>query len=879
MVNKTKLSDLLRDQMGLKDNFAVSQEKIVYSEEGAQGAVGAFLATLGIAGLIGFAAFVNLGMAPVVIAGLGVAGLLGLMQKAGDKHLQAKIKEAAQELADLRNHEISAARLAGIEVEGAAAEKMTAKEILTSFAMGAALPGLYQGYNRHLLDKKSEELEKLLKDFGKTLKDTKVKLEVSKESYELSDDELTAIISQESEQDDVPAAADAAVETGEVDSAVAAAIAEVEGTAAAPGEDNAGAPTAEEAAAQAQQAAADAQEAAAKAAEAAQQAADAAQGEGSVAADTAEAPADAVTDATADTVVEDAPASEPVADAPASDAPNADVAATDDAAPVEAAVEPAADEPAAVTDDATATVADEVSEPAAATDTAVVDEASPVDEAPPADPTPDAAPVADTPATDDATGAVAAAKDAIAEAASATDDAAPAATDAAADTTAPAEPATDATVEPAADASVDATDAGDASAFDTIEDSSEFDEIDQAHSELSEAHAGLESIMDSIESSLKQGGLTPQSARFANLAIESYTDRLGLSTDTLPSFESYGAASSREAVSMESMESVKKMIEKVLAALKMLVAKAKVIFKQFMTKVVSGAAFLKKKNEELKKKLVAVGNKLQGKDVTLTANQFMRLNIGGEVDLIGGSKNISKIIQGILADVSENLKTANHSRELTQKILTAKSPEEFDARSDEMLNALKSSIKTNNLFSRNLPAEGGLKLFGTEMLPGNVYFVCGGANPDEAKTGIKGIVEFINSTMIDARAGEAVDARDDYAVKSVDANTAKELLTNVDLLSKEIDDIVSALPQMEEMVEKTEEVAKYFQEATAEAIGNVRSKMVSQLITASFHQGQKQLQGIRKVLLYVAMRSKLYLEFVEKAVEETSEAPAEAAAA
>lgn len=129
----------------------------------------------------------------------------------------------------------------------------------------------------------------------------------------------------------------------------------------------------------------------------------------------------------------------------------------------------------------------------------------------------------------------------------------------------------------------------------------ELEQIEGDVQTLEEAATGVESIILSLEAAQLDGGLTPQSAMFMNIALASYADRVGVDVASVPSVESFGGASARLASTVASLEASKGIWETIKEA----ILKAWKAVRDFMVglwnKLFDGATALKTYAEKLAK--------------------------------------------------------------------------------------------------------------------------------------------------------------------------------------------------------------------------------------------------------------------------------------
>lgn len=189
------------------------------------------------------------------------------------------------------------------------------------------------------------------------------------------------------------------------------------------------------------------------------------------------------------------------------------------------------------------------------------------------------------------------------------------------------------------------------------ESSSEVEEIADTQDELEDIQEGLEAIAISLESAIADGGLDSQAATFMQLAVDSYTTRLGMGASAVvPSMESFGGASGRVAATTISLEGIKETIEKIWQAIKNAVAKAIEAVKNFFAKIFGGVEKLKTRSKALREQL-SKGDVKKGKIKVTSANA---LKYQGKVDgasVVTGLTNLASVGNVVMNELVTGAKT------------------------------------------------------------------------------------------------------------------------------------------------------------------------------------------------------------------------------
>lgn len=164
----------------------------------------------------------------------------------------------------------------------------------------------------------------------------------------------------------------------------------------------------------------------------------------------------------------------------------------------------------------------------------------------------------------------------------------------------------------------------------------EVDDLDDQVDEMEEAAEGLESIALAMENTLKFGGMSAETAAFANIATESYMNRLGI-RDVMPSLESFGGSGSRMLQTQTSIESIQEKGAQVWAAIVQFLKKIAEVGKGFVKALVSRKERIKQRVAALREKVKSAEFKTG--DLELSQKDLSGLSVGGRV-----STNVAKDI-------------------------------------------------------------------------------------------------------------------------------------------------------------------------------------------------------------------------------------------
>lgn len=179
---------------------------------------------------------------------------------------------------------------------------------------------------------------------------------------------------------------------------------------------------------------------------------------------------------------------------------------------------------------------------------------------------------------------------------------------------------------------------------------------EEAGEELEEAAEGLESIANQIEASLEDGGLTPGEAVYMNIAVESYTNRLGIAAPIVASQESFGGSSDRLTSTQVSLEGLKEIVSQIWDKIKELWASLVRKLAEWYLKIFDAAPKLRKKAEAIQKKASDTSGNAK-EDKIKVGGVAKKLHVGGKV---GDLKKASEAVASNAANRSkETVKWVN----------------------------------------------------------------------------------------------------------------------------------------------------------------------------------------------------------------------------
>lgn len=206
----------------------------------------------------------------------------------------------------------------------------------------------------------------------------------------------------------------------------------------------------------------------------------------------------------------------------------------------------------------------------------------------------------------------------------------------------------------------------------------EVENVEQDIDEMEEVDEGLEQIALSLEAALENGGLDPVAAQFAAHAVDGYTQRIGLSGNSIvPGIESFGGDTGREASTQVSIEGVAETLKKLWAAIKAAVEKSIKAVMDFFTKLFGGVEKIQARIQGLEeqiKEAKKAGLK-PGKDAKVTVPNPNTLMLSGSVkfkDIEKGVKNLISLSSDMHGKyLKDAIDTMNKTPSVIKTLMTA----------------------------------------------------------------------------------------------------------------------------------------------------------------------------------------------------------------
>lgn len=237
--------------------------------------------------------------------------------------------------------------------------------------------------------------------------------------------------------------------------------------------------------------------------------------------------------------------------------------------------------------------------------------------------------------------------------------------------------------------------------------------VEQDLTDLADIEAGLESVVESLEAALEQGGLDTTAAQFAHHAVGAYTERLGMeSSDLLPGLESFGGDSGRQSATTVSVESIGDTLKKIWNAIKAAVEKAIKAVTDFFAKIFGGVSKIESRIDALKKEVAAIkSEKKELKDkAKVNVGSPNSLQYGGKVDataLKSGMTNLMEVNRAIFGNmIGEAEALYKHKADQITKLKDEDSEEAAEKARQSIIDASGKVVATaSKLQSKVLPGD------------------------------------------------------------------------------------------------------------------------------------------------------------------------------
>lgn len=252
-----------------------------------------------------------------------------------------------------------------------------------------------------------------------------------------------------------------------------------------------------------------------------------------------------------------------------------------------------------------------------------------------------------------------------------------------------------------------------------------FIELDVHLENIETSLYGLESIRNQLKTQLKERGLSPITAQFLHLAVEGFTQPIGVhSTDLVPSVESFNNAPNHSTTKI-TIESIEQTVDKIWNTVKEIVAAIWKKINEFIKRYFTQFGVLKGKVDALIKSVSVITVE---KQLTVRVPRILRYN--NEIPSFSG---ISKEINA-LEETTKVLKTRYipEARMYIQSVV-----DDLNTLSEEDVNKKN---KENFNVEKVLHIEEGH----SPLLIGDKYFII------DQGSGIPSLVDLFNKESLDA---------------------------------------------------------------------------------------------------------------------------------
>jgi hypothetical protein len=218
----------------------------------------------------------------------------------------------------------------------------------------------------------------------------------------------------------------------------------------------------------------------------------------------------------------------------------------------------------------------------------------------------------------------------------------------------------------------------DSEVMEVTEAEGEVKEQEEAVDQLEEAAATLESIYQSVQASLENGGLSAESAVYLNHAVSATLRSVGVDRQVLPSLESFGGATGKLQATKVSLEGIGDWLKTLWQAIKNAVLKAIAWVKDLFAKIFGGLD----KIEDRAKKLKEEANKMKSEKPKdkITFRSVSKLHTTGKANA-GDFQNGLDILANYIDDLGNVIpdlvaKNSKLRAESMAKLQSSKSAEE-----------------------------------------------------------------------------------------------------------------------------------------------------------------------------------------------------------
>jgi hypothetical protein len=312
------------------------------------------------------------------------------------------------------------------------------------------------------------------------------------------------------------------------------------------------------------------------------------------------------------------------------------------------------------------------------------------------------------------------------------------------------------------------------------------DEHDDSVEEAVEVAEALESIAEALTTSVSNGGMDKYSAQVVGIALDHMYRRVGITTAAMPALESFGGTSSRISATQLALEDVQENLKKVWDAIVASIKAAIAWVVDFFSKVWVGAERLKKRAEEVKKRVEAAKGEPKEKEVK-SASLVKSLQIEGKAPAKLGDElkefaDLVKSTYSLSSNVAEGFTAA--SSKVVMDVLV------------DGFSVPPTKVEPNNLYTKmDDPASIGYeKIDGLKLYRSKEMF------------GGKAIVAYVNDIELTGQSGIDVAVKISAKISNFDAKAEATKVEVLPVLT--LDDAGKVVAAVTEVATATEEYRK-----------------------------------------------------------------------
>lgn len=410
-----------------------------------------------------------------------------------------------------------------------------------------------------------------------------------------------------------------------------------------------------------------------------------------------------------------------------------------------------------------------------------------------------------------------------------------------------------------------------------IEDATEIEADNEVIEEMGEAVDSLESIYIAMESAQTSGGLTPEAARFASIAVGNIVRKYGVSSEDMGiSLEAFGDNRAKATtVSMEGVgQALKDLWETIVAKFQTMVKK----IVDFYHKTFAAAPNIKRRADSIRKKARSTTG--VAKEKTMKTGLFNSLNIAGSVPT---AAQLQSAIKVIYTDVTTNV---------TKNGATANAGAIFASFSGAGENGGASGVARNMAVKLNFTgvsgsdgarvlsgaSKGTAKIGGSDSgvaleldrnLPGNKMWFKGSVRGTPRLTSIDALRDFRTGIYTDnenVKSDKSATRDKDWAVL-----TTAEIETLCDGVIRNMEAIISQKTQADKKLNEVKIMKKEGEKLIAKIDGEGKAKgqaEASKALNIALDVMRQQSQGEAQALSYSYRTSKAILAYCARSLSQ-----------